>query len=198
MSRLPKEQNEKMKEEKRQLILLTALKVFTRKGYAASKMTDIAEEAKISYGLMYYYFKSKDEIYAELIGHAVSSSRALIDEIDQRAIPPLQKIHAIASTVLSGIGHKSSSAYYFMLCVAALMSDANPGPVSQEMKKIMEPLNILSRIISEGQKSGEIKAGDPGDLAVAAFSMILGLSSLLISKKIDRLPSVGIFCRLFE
>lgn len=190
--------NEKIKEERRQLILTTALKVFTRKGFAASKMTDIAKEAKISYGLMYYYFKSKDEMYDELVKHAVVSSRSLMEEINQKAISPLQKVHELASVVLNGIGQKSSSAYYFVLCVAALMSDANPEPVKQSMERIMEPLNTLSKIIAEGQKVGQIKTGDPKNMAVAAFSMILGLSSLMISGKIDRLPSTEIFCRIFE
>ena len=198
MPRFRKEVNEQIKEERRRLILLSALKVFTRKGYAASKMTDVAEEAKISYGLMYYYFKSKDDIYAELVKHAADASRHLVEEIDRRPIPPVQKIRELASAVFGGLGNKSSSAYYFVLCVEALMSDAAPEPVRQSIGRIMEPLDTLSRIISEGQKANQMKPGDPMDMAVAAFSMVLGLSSMMISGRIDKLPPVEIFCRVFE
>ena len=62
----------------------SALKVFIHKGFAAAKMSDIATEAGISYGLMYHYFQSKDEIYAELVRDAVDSSRRVIEHVTGR------------------------------------------------------------------------------------------------------------------
>lgn len=190
--------NERIKEERRQLILLTSLKVFTHKGFAASKMSDIAVEAKTSYGLLYYYFKSKDEIYTELLNHAATSAQCLIEKIDSEDISPLEKIHELAERVLTGIGQKSSAAYYFVLCVEALMSDANPKSAAEAVGHIMDPLQSLCRIVKQGQKQGQIRWGDPMEMAVAGFSMILGLSSMMISGKIEKLPAAEIFCRIFE
>src|SRR4051794_19108421 len=60
-------QREKRKEE----ILLCSLNIFIKKGFAATKIRDIASELKISTGLFFHYFKSKEEIYEELITIAI-------------------------------------------------------------------------------------------------------------------------------
>jgi AcrR family transcriptional regulator len=57
------------REEKSRLasILEAAEKVFARSGYYQARMDDIAEEAELAKGTLYYYFKSKDEIYLALL-----------------------------------------------------------------------------------------------------------------------------------
>ena len=57
-----KEQYEKIRREKSELIRKTALKLFAEKGYDATSINEIAQSAGISKGLMYNYFKSKDEL----------------------------------------------------------------------------------------------------------------------------------------
>lgn len=193
-----KEQNEKIKEERRRLILSSALKVFTSRGFAASKMNDISREANISYGLLYYYFQSKDEIYAELLKHAADSSRQLAEKIDREPLEPIEKINKMISTILDGIRQKKNTAYYFVLCVSALLSDANPEQTKEITDRILDPLKILEKVIAQGQSKKQIRPGDPKDLAVSGFSMILGLSSLMISGKIQSLPDVGILQRLYQ
>ena len=49
-------------EEKRRVILDAAVRVFARKGFHASRVGDIAEEAGVAHGLLYHYFSSKDEV----------------------------------------------------------------------------------------------------------------------------------------
>src|SRR3954447_3586251 len=49
-------------EEKRRLILDAAVRVFARKGYHASRVGDIAEEAGVAHGLLYHYFNSKEQL----------------------------------------------------------------------------------------------------------------------------------------
>ena len=62
---MPKISEEKKKQ--RQLdILKTALRLFSQKGYYAASIDDITREAGISKGLIYTYFKSKEEIFLEL------------------------------------------------------------------------------------------------------------------------------------
>ena len=49
-------------EDKRRLILEAAVRVFARKGYHTCRVGDIAEEAGVAHGLLYHYFRSKDEV----------------------------------------------------------------------------------------------------------------------------------------
>ena len=56
-----------MAEDKEQLILEVARKQFVQKGYAATKMQDIAQEAEANKALLHYYFRSKEKLYHEII-----------------------------------------------------------------------------------------------------------------------------------
>lgn len=193
-----KEMNEKIKEERRKLILRSALKVFTSKGFAASKMNDIAREAQISYGLLYYYFPSKDEIYTELLKHAADSSYQLVERISHEPLEPADKLTKILTTILDGIRQKKNTAYYFVLCVSALLSDANPEQTKEIIDRILDPIRILEEIIIQGQEKKQIGSGDPKDLAISGFSIILGLSSLTVTGKIETLPDVAIIQKLYQ
>jgi len=48
--------------ERREVILRAAVEVFSRKGYAGCRIQDVANEAGVAYGLVYHYFKNKDEL----------------------------------------------------------------------------------------------------------------------------------------
>lgn len=56
-----------MAEDKEQLILEVARKQFVQKGYAATKMQDIAQEADVNKALLHYYYRSKEKLYHEII-----------------------------------------------------------------------------------------------------------------------------------
>ncbi|MCW3056466.1 MAG: TetR/AcrR family transcriptional regulator, partial [Solirubrobacterales bacterium] len=49
-------------QDKRRLILDAAVRVFARQGFHACRVSDIADEAGVAYGLVYHYFASKDEV----------------------------------------------------------------------------------------------------------------------------------------
>lgn len=61
--------SESKKKERKQLILQSALEVFSEMGYCSATVDDIVKNAKISKGLIYTYFKSKEEIFLELAGN---------------------------------------------------------------------------------------------------------------------------------
>ncbi len=54
-------------EERKQQIIEAAISAFARNGFHKTRMEDIAEESKISKGLLYWYFKSKDEIIIAIL-----------------------------------------------------------------------------------------------------------------------------------
>ena len=57
----------KAKEEKSQLIINTALKIFSEKGYDNATIADIAKSAKVSMGLPLYYFTNKEELACQAL-----------------------------------------------------------------------------------------------------------------------------------
>ncbi len=74
-----KKQYEQIREEKRELIMNTALRLFSSKGYVATSINEIAKESRISKGLMYNYFKSKEDLLMSLIGEYMNLMSSILD-----------------------------------------------------------------------------------------------------------------------
>ena len=69
--------------DKRRQILDAAVRVFARQGFHATRVSDIADEAGVAYGLVYHYFNSKDEVLNELFVERWSLLLAAIEEADR-------------------------------------------------------------------------------------------------------------------
>lgn len=65
---------------RRQEIVEAAVKLFSRRGFEATRAEDIAQAAKIAKGTLYLYFRSKEAIYSAVIAHAVHQLQALASE----------------------------------------------------------------------------------------------------------------------
>jgi AcrR family transcriptional regulator len=199
MSPRTKERNSQIKDERREQILLAALKVFSRRGLAATKISDIAEAAHLSNGLVYHYFESKEDVFIELVSQAVELSAAALKEIDAMPLEPLDKIRAIAEQVMKAIHETENSAFYFLLMVQACVSDANPEEVKEIMQKASVPDEIILKIVTEGQKKGCIGAGNAGDYVMLFWAAIQGLAlSKIAQGERYEMPNPELLLRMFR
>jgi TetR/AcrR family fatty acid metabolism transcriptional regulator len=71
--------------DKRRVILDAAVRVFARQGFHTCRVSDIADEAGVAYGLVYHYFSSKDEILDTLFLERWRLMLAAIAEADASA-----------------------------------------------------------------------------------------------------------------
>ena len=71
--------------DKRRLILDAAIRVFAREGYHRCRVSDIAREANVAYGLVYHYFRSKDEVLDTLFTERWTLLLDAIAEIIRKA-----------------------------------------------------------------------------------------------------------------
>ncbi len=91
--------------DKRRLILDAAVRVFARQGFHACRVSDIADEAGVAYGLVYHYFASKDEVLDTLFLERWNVMLELIREVDATAVPVRDKLAAIASFIVDSYRH---------------------------------------------------------------------------------------------
>ena len=91
--------------DKRRTILDAAVRVFARKGFNQCRVSDIADEAGVAYGLVYHYFRSKDEVLDTLFLERWNVMLEVIADIDRQAIPAREKLHAIASFIVDSYRH---------------------------------------------------------------------------------------------
>jgi len=75
------------KEERPHEILESALKLFSEKGFAGTRLEDVARHAGISKGTIYLYFKSKEELFHEMIRHWILPQLEEIEAIGQAQGP---------------------------------------------------------------------------------------------------------------
>ncbi|MCK5077213.1 MAG: TetR family transcriptional regulator, partial [Calditrichia bacterium] len=89
--RKTKEESEKTK----RLLLDTALKVFSQKGYSATRLIDIAKEAGVTRGAIYWHFNNKAELYIELNKENRDRSMEIIDKVWAEDFSPVEKMRQV-------------------------------------------------------------------------------------------------------
>lgn len=172
-----KELNEKVKEERRQQILSIALMLFARKGLAATKITDIAEMSGISQGLMYHYYKSKEEIFVELIRKAFTNINEACRWLESQPLSPKEKIELAMTEIPKLLENDEDASRYHFLIAQATASEAIPDEAKEIIKNENTfPYEAIARIMVEGQKEGSIKDHDPKELALVFWTSINGLA----------------------
>ena len=167
--------NKQIRDERREQILQAALKVFARKGLAAAKISDIAAAAELSHGLIYHYFKSKDEIFTVLATQALEVSSKII--IDAANLPgtPWERLKAMTEAIVPN-AYQGIGPYYFLIVIQTFTSEAVPEQVKELAARHSSIYtDYLVPLIREGQQRGEVVAGDPLQLAVLYTSMIQGI-----------------------
>ncbi len=87
-------------EDKRRQLLDAAVRVFARKGFHASRVGDIAEEAGVAHGLLYHYFRSKDEVLEEVFHENWSVLLARIESVEATDEPAADQLRHISAIVL--------------------------------------------------------------------------------------------------
>ena len=70
--------------DRRRQILDAAIRVFARQGFHSCRVSDIAREAGVAYGLVYHYFDTKEGVLSELFDERWSLLLAAIEEVDAR------------------------------------------------------------------------------------------------------------------
>lgn len=172
-----KEINERMKEERYERILAGALELFALNGLAGTKISDIARHTKMSNGLVYHYFSSKEDIFVELIRVAFERMVQACRFLESLPLEPHEKIKYAIAELVKTIRNKPESCLYHLLIAQATASKNVPRRARKlldENRKI--PYEIIAKIISQGQISGTIRKGCPEDLAFFFWININGIA----------------------
>lgn len=174
MSPRMEEANQRIREEQKQHILDAARRLFAHRGLMATKMTDIANAADVSYGLTYHYFKNKEEVFATLVERALAGTVRLVEQAHAMAGTPWERISWLGAQILEGLKDEPEFA---MVVLQAFTSEAVPQHVREraiEQTRMLQ--DTLRQLIVEGQAAGQVVAGNPGYLANVFAACLQGLA----------------------
>jgi AcrR family transcriptional regulator len=167
-------------EEKRRQLLDAAVRVFARKGFHASRVGDIAEEAGVAHGLLYHYFRSKDEVLEAVFDENWSVLLARIESVEKTDEPAVDQLRHIAAIVLRTWLHLPD-------VVRVVVREFGRSPeLAERIGVLAQPIYAIERVIARGIERGEFRQDI--DARVAATVVYGSIDELLTAWVLGRLP----------
>ncbi len=174
----------------RELLLQTALKVFNRKGFAETKLEEIAKEAKLTRGAIYWHFENKYNLYYTLIREYTPDVVKQFETILNGEEPPSDRLRKCLKHFCINLEDdeefQSLVKIVFINTSLPVESEDMIAVLSEKLKSIM---NLLSNAIQDGIKAGEFRSNvDPDRTAFLLKCCITGISERWLSKTAEFSP----------
>ena len=151
--------------DKRRLILDAAVRVFARQGFHACRVSDIADEAGVAYGLVYHYFASKDEVLDTLFLERWGVMLELIRRVDAEAVPVREKLRAIASFIIDSYEHDPD----LMKVIIVEVTRAANSFGQTHIGEISAAYELIAEIVTEAQEEGVFRSDIEARFAAMTF-----------------------------
>ena len=151
--------------EKRRVILDAAVRVFARQGFHTCRVSDIADEAGVAYGLVYHYFSSKEEILDTLFLDRWDVMLAAIAEADASKVPPREKLLFVAGFIIDSYRHDPD----LMKVIIVEVTRAANTFGRTHLAKIRDAYAQIAGIVAGAQSAGVFRGEITPEFAAQAF-----------------------------
>jgi AcrR family transcriptional regulator len=139
--------------DRRRQILDAAIRVFARQGFHACRVSDIAREAGVAYGLVYHYFDSKEQILNELFAERWSLLLAAIEEVDGRDVPAREKLDAVAGFIIDSYRRDPD----LMKVIIVEVTRAANSFGRTHLPEISQAYDLIAKIVADAQQAGDFR-----------------------------------------
>lgn len=192
-------QNEQMRDAAMTKITGAALEVFAEYGYHGATMKQISQATGLSYGLIYHYFSSKEEIFRHLLGFAFESSMAALNTALDAPGTAWEKIKTLSAILVENALTSESSLYFLLVMQAMTQGKGIPGLRDHIEERFAAYYDRLAPAIVQAQEAGDAVEGDPLALAAAYFSCVQGLALLIFQGKgLEKKITPGILSNVLQ
>lgn len=167
-------------ETRRDELLAAAVRVFARKGFHGCRVSDIAEEAGVSHGLVYHYFASKDDVLETVFRENWGGLADAIVAIAESEGPAQEQLRKIVAVVLHSWRRDPDA-------VRVLVREIARSPQLQErLEEFERAIVAIEGVVRRGQAAGELDPEvDPRVATLAAWGT---LDEILTAWALGRLP----------
>jgi TetR/AcrR family transcriptional regulator, fatty acid metabolism regulator protein len=142
------------KTDREKVIIDAALKVFSTKGYASTRMADIAREADMSYGLVYHYFENKEKLFDAIVEDWWTGFYDELEMLKKSDISTEEKLVEIIRYILKVYENKPNQ-------ISIFVTEVSRGFVYHSDTKGKDKFNKLfslcQDIMLEGQRQGFLR-----------------------------------------
>jgi AcrR family transcriptional regulator len=168
--------------DRRRQILDAAIRVFARQGFHACRVSDIAREAGVAYGLVYHYFDSKEQILNELFAERWSLLLSAIEEVDGRSIPAREKLDAVAGFIIDSYRHDPE----LMKVIIVEVTRAANSFGRTHLPEINQAYEMIAKIVRDAQGAGDFR--DDVDPVFASMWFYGAIEQLLSGWVFELIP----------
>ncbi|WP_054031428.1 TetR/AcrR family transcriptional regulator [Desulfatitalea tepidiphila] len=171
------ERKEREKERRRQQIMVAAKRIFANKGFGRATMEDIANEAELSPGTLYLYFRSKDELCVSLSLRVLEYLLIRMEHLnDDKQLTPFEKIVQLKKALLDVYEFDPS----ILTNLFYLQSNDTINALSPELKAEIDKLSgtalgKISSIFEKAIEEGTCMDWSPEGLAKTIWSTFYGI-----------------------
>ena len=152
--------------DKRRQILDAAVRVFARQGFHQCRVSDIADEAGVAYGLVYHYFSSKEQVLDTLFLERWDVLVAVIGEVaDRPGMTPRERLEQIAAFIVDSYRHDPE----LMKVIIVEVTRAANSFGRTHLTKIREAYDGIAEIVGRAQQEGTFKSDVSPEYAALAF-----------------------------
>jgi len=156
------------------------VRVFAQKGYHTCRVSDIAEEAGVAYGLVYHYFGSKDALLETIFRETWQAMLDAIGAVEALGEPAPEQVRKVTAIVLRTWRDDPD-------LVRVLVREVTRTPQLQhEIDEIALAFAALERVIERGKTEGSFRADV--DARVAAWMLYGALEEILTGWVMGQLP----------
>lgn len=162
------------KDIRKKQILDAALDVVVNKGYSNSTMEDIVRRSHLSKGAIYWYYKSKKEIFLSLVNHWVNNFGATLNHIVEENQSASEQLSELFNFFLTA--YEQNPKVFRAELEFWSLSSRDPSFHAKTQKVYNELLELVEGIVRAGVQSGEFKNLD---VDVAALSIMVNLEGII-------------------
>ena len=160
--------------QRKEQIMDAALKVIISKGYDNSRIDDIVDISSMSKGAIYWYYKSKKEVYLNLVNYWVIKYSTVINHIIEEDDSPADQLKDVFEYFILQYEQDPSA---FKALVEFWSLAGRDKDFHKKLDKVYSKfLEFLERIINRGVKSGEFKNLD---VRITALSIMVNIEGII-------------------
>lgn len=167
----------------RQMVLAAALKVFGRKGFSQTTLAEVAQEAGLTRGAIYWHFKNKNEMFGAVLEVLYERSRERVIKVLQSEQSPLLKIRQLIGEFLRIISDEDEFRVIEEFHMLEFQKTKELKKLCKKHQEKMEEMRTeLQNLISEGIASGDLdNRFDPTITTWALISYLAGMKTAWLS-----------------
>jgi AcrR family transcriptional regulator len=167
--------------DRRRELLDAAVRVFARKGFRGARVGDIAEEAGVAHGLLYHYFRSKDEVLETIFRETWQLLVAECERIEAAGVPLREQLRRFARIYLG-------SWLFTPELIGVLVREIARSPdVGERVDEIRGVFLSLGRMIEAAKARGDVRADC--HVAFASLAVYGALEEILTGWVLGQLPA---------